>query len=627
MAANLETIKKYLVIFIVLSGSAFALYTGGTGPFSAPIQRSIMVLILLPLVFLMVPSKLFKNETLETAFAFVLIGLTVVVLGWNLYEYERLYQDPFISTFDMVLGAIGLFLVLEGVRRTVGWGITIILLLALVYAVVGPWMPYKQLKHAGVDVEMLVSQIFYGTDGVFTTPIGVVSTFIIVIIMLGAVLTNTGGADLFMNLAKIVAGRFIGGPAKIAVIGSALMGMITGATVANVATTGTVTIPMMKRAGYKPEFAGAVEALASSGGQLMPPIMGAAAFVMIDFMNLSYTSLMYHAIVPALLYFFSVLMIVHVRSVKNGFQPIPPAEIPKFKDEMAARGHMIIPIIVLVFLLGYVRLGVMYVAFFSVVSALIVCQLRPATRMSWKGYYKAFYDSMMAMIPLVSICAGAGILIGVLTATGLNMRITNLIEFAAHGSTFLTLILTMVACIILGMGLPTVAAYVVLATLVPVTLTNLGIELLAAHLFIFYFAILSAITPPVCTGAYVAAGIAKCDPVKTGFVAIRLGLVVFLLPFAFVYDPALLLIGSWGHIALVIGSCTLGCWLWAVGLEGYFIKEVPMPLRAVLVVAGAMLIWPDYWISGSGLVFGGAAMVITYFRNRRLDVPQSTGMA
>ena len=618
MGAILEIVKKYVIMVLVVTGTCFALYTGATGPFPAPVQRGFMVLVLLPLVFLVAPSKLFRSQALETAFSLFLGALTVFVMTWDLMNIERLYSDPFISNFDITLGLIGIGLVLEGVRRTVGLAILILLVLALVYAFVGPFMPIDQLKHGGLDIEILVSQIFYGTDGVFTAPIGVVSTFVIVIIMLGAVLTNSGGAELFMNLAKIVAGRFIGGPAKIAVIGSAMMGMITGATVANVATTGTVTIPMMIRAGYRPTFAAAVEALASSGGQLMPPIMGAAAFIMIDFLNLSYTSLMYYAIVPALIYFFSVLMIVHVRSVKNGFQPIPAEEIPRFGAEMKARGHMILPIIVLVILLAN-RFGIMYVAYFAVVGSLVIAMFRPETRLDLKGLYKVAHDAMVAMVPLVAICAGAGILIGVLTATGLNMRITLLIEYVAQGNLFITLILTMIACIILGMGLPTVAAYVVLAILVPASLTNLGINIIAAHLFIFYFAILSAITPPVCTGAYVAAGIAKCNPVRTGFVAIRLGLVVFLLPFAFVYDTSLLLMGEWSRILVTVSTCVLGCWLWAIGLEGYLKKPVPMVLRGFLIVAGAMLIWTDPVISASGFALGAVSLLVVFLRNRRLD--------
>jgi len=623
MGDILETVKKYVIMVLVVTGSGFAIYTGATGPFAAPVQRGFMVLVLLPLVFLVAPSKLFRNQALETAFALILGALTVIVMVWDLVHVERLYSDPFISDFDIALGLVGLGLILEGVRRTVGMAILILLVLALVYAFVGPWIPITQLKHGGLDIEILVSQIFYGTDGVFTAPIGVVSTFIIVIIMLGAVLTNSGGAELFMNLAKMVAGRFIGGPAKIAVIGSAMMGMITGATVANVATTGTVTIPMMKRAGYQPTFAAAVEALASSGGQLMPPIMGAAAFIMIDFLNISYTALMYYAIVPALIYFFSVLMIVHVRSVKNGFQAIPANEIPKFTIEMKARGHMLLPILVLVVLLAN-RFGIMYVAYFAVVGSLVIAMFRPETRLDLKGFYKVAHDAMVAMVPLVAICAGAGILIGVLTATGLNMRITLLIEYVAQGNLFITLILTMIACIILGMGLPTVAAYVVLAILVPQSLTNLGVNIIAAHLFIFYFAILSAITPPVCTGAYVAAGIAKCNPVHAGFVAIRLGLVVFLLPFAFVYDTSLLMMGPWPLVVLAVSSCLMGAWLWAIGLEGHLKHNVPMILRGLFIVAGAMLIWTDPTVTASGFVIGAIGLAVVTVRNRRIDRLQGT---
>ena len=276
---------------------------------------------------------------------------------------------------------------------------------------------------------------------------------------------------------------------------------------------------------------------------------------------------------------------------------------------------MLIPIVLLVVLLAH-RYGIMYVAFFSVLCAMIVAQLRPATRLDVRGFYGALHDAMAGMCPLVAICAGAGILLGVLTATGLNLKITYLIEYVAHGDLFLTLVLTMVACIILGMGLPTVAAYVVLATLVPSSLIKLGVLPIAAHLFIFYFAILSAITPPVCTGAYVAAGIAKADPVQTGFFAIRLGLVVFLLPYAFVYDPSLLMIGTPGAITLNVVTCTIGIVFWAFGLEGHFKRDLGWPARVMLLVSGAMLIWPDAWISLSGLVIGGLVLAPVYVTHR-----------
>ncbi len=625
MSTVLDRIVSLFVTVLVIVGAGFALYTGARGPFEAPVQTGFFVMATLPLVYLMAPSKIFSNKTVETVFNLVLASAAIAVMLWNLFNFQRLYSEPFIGTTDIAIGLVGLVLVLEAVRRTVGLAITLILIAFLMFAYFGQQVPFEILRHAGLDVETIASIIFYGTDGVFGTPISVCATFIVVIIMLGAFLTACGGADFFMNVAKAIAGGLMGGPAKIAVIGSALMGMITGATVANVATTGSVTIPMMKKSGYDPRFAGAVEALASSGGQLMPPIMGAAAFVMIDYLNISYAQLVVHAIVPAILFFFSVLMIVHVRSVKRGFKPIPKSEIPNLWDEIKARGHMMLPIVVLVALLIQ-QYGIMYVAFFSVLTAMIVCQFKKETRLDVKGYYAAFHDAMAGMVPLVAICAGAGILIGVLSATGLNLKITYLIEYVAQGNLFLTLAMTMIACIILGMGLPTVAAYVVLATLVPASMIKLGVPDIAAHLFIFYFAILSAITPPVCTGAYVAAGIAKADPVETGFVAMKLGIVVFLLPYAFVYDPQLLLIGDdIGDAVIHIAACTLGIVFWAYGLEGHFRKLLSNWCRALLMISGVMLIWPDVWVSLAGLVIGVIGLLpnlqdMALTRNRKTEV-------
>lgn len=391
MQAVLYTVKRGLTVALVLAATGFALYTGGAGPYTAPLQRAAFLLLMLPLVFLMVPSGLRWGQATEDLSAIILSALSGVAFIWTMLNYERLYSDPFIGRDDFWIGVIGLVLVLESVRRTVGPTITLIFIGFLFFAYYGPSVPVAELRHSGLDTETIVSMIFYGTDGVFGTATGVAATFIVVIIILGALLTATGGAQLFMNLAKGIAGRFAGGPAKIAVVGSALMGMITGATVANVATTGAVTIPMMKRSGYRKEFAGAVEALASSGGQIMPPIMGAAAFVMIDYLNMDYFELVTYAIVPAILYFFSVLMIVHVRSVKRGFGGIPSSELPSIREELKARGHMLIPIVVLVVLMSQ-QLSIMYVAFFAVVSAIVVCMLRSTTRLDLMGFYRAFED-------------------------------------------------------------------------------------------------------------------------------------------------------------------------------------------------------------------------------------------
>ncbi len=614
----LARVKSALAIGLVIATTGFALYTGGAGTYEAPLQRGIFMLLMMPLIFLFIRSGFFRSAVIEDLSALILAALSAVVLTWNVMNFERLYSDPFLEPVDIWLGAIGLVLVLEAVRRTVGLAITIIFVLFLLFAYYGESIPVSQLRHGGLDFETIVSMIFYGTDGVFGAPIGVTATFIVVIIMFGGLLSVTGTSTLFMNLAKGIAGRFVGGPAKIAVVGSALMGMITGATVANVATTGSVTIPMMKRAGYDKHFAGAVEALASSGGQLMPPIMGAAAFVMIDYLNIDYFELLSYAIVPAILYFLAVLLIVHMRSLKIGLGAIPLEDLPDVKEELVKRGHMLIPIVILVVLMSQ-RMGIMFVAFVAVVSAMVIAQLRKETRLDLRGYYQAFESSMQAMVPLVAICAGAGILIGVLTATGLNLKITFLIEYVAQGSLFITLLMTMVACIVLGMGLPTVAAYVVLATLVPASMINLGVPPIAAHLFIFYFAILSAITPPVCTGAYVAAGIAGGDPLKTGIVAIKLGLVVFLLPYAFVYSPTLLLIGEPLPVAIHVVTAMLGITTWAFGIEGFMTRDLNAAKRAVFFLAGALMIWPAPMISLAGILLGVPLAAWEYMKRPRGD--------
>jgi TRAP transporter 4TM/12TM fusion protein len=541
-------------------------------------------------------------------------------MAYTIVESERVFSDPFIDGTDMAVGLVGMVLVLESVRRTVGLPITIVILLFLAFGLWGNHVPFELIQHAGLSLRGLVSAIFFNTDGVFGTPIGVSATLIVAIMLLGAYLNHSGGAELFMNVAKSLAGRFIGGSAKIAVVGSALFGMISGSTAANVATTGSVTIPMMKRAGYDPRVAGAVEALASSGGQIMPPIMGAAAFIMADMLNVSYGEVVYHAIVPALLYFLSIFLMVHYHAAKMGLAAIPKAEIPDFLTEMKTRGHMFAPVVVLVVLMAN-GFSTLYAAFLSVVSAAAVSLLRRATRPDAGRLYAIASEAMVGMGPIVAICAGAGILIGVLTGTGLNLKITYLIDYLAQGTLIGTLVLTMIACLILGMGLPTVAAYLVLATLVPASLVKLGIPAVAAHFFIFYFAILSAITPPVCVGAYVAAGIAKADPMQTGYVSVRMGLVAFLLPFAFIYDPALLLLGTPEEILLHVVTCVVGIFCWAVAFEGHFRAPLNAAQRIALVVAGPLLIWPELWLSALGFAIGAAALAHAWLQER-IGVPR-----
>ncbi|MBW2146662.1 MAG: TRAP transporter permease [Deltaproteobacteria bacterium] len=618
MNANL---RKVLIMVYSLVGGAFHLYTGAFGAMAPPTQRGIHVFFLIPLCFLFVPSRveyLRNNPRADNAFNIVLLALSFLCFGWYTLNWERLYANPSLTPLDLVAGIVSIVLVLESVRRTVGRFIAGLMIFFLVYAVIGPYIPHRFLAHQGYGVSSIVYLIFYGTEGIYGTPIAVCATFIVLIVMLGGFLNVTGGADFFMNISKSVAGTARGGPAKIAVFSSGLFGMISGSTVANVATTGSVTIPMMKRLGFSPIVAGAVESLASSGGQLMPPIMGAAAFIMVEYLMIPYIKLCLYALIPAVLYFFSVFMVVHFHSCRVGMAGIPRSECPRFFKELAHGGHMLIPIVILVILLAK-WIGPMLAVFYAITSLWIVSSIRRHTRMTIRSFVEGVLQGMQAMAPLTAICAGAGIIIGVLSMTGLGMRMAFIIELLSHGHLLIALILTMVACIILGMGLPTVAAYVVLAVIVPPTLTNMGIGRIEAHMFIFYFAILSAITPPVATGAYTAAGIAQCDPMATGFCAMRLGLVAFLLPYAFVYRPGLLLHGIPWEIVRAVIFTSIGILAWAAATGKYLFREISFPVQIILGLSGIMLIIPEYWTSIMGLGITLFIIIYHYLQHRRLS--------
>ncbi|MDY0222484.1 MAG: TRAP transporter permease [Desulfobacterium sp.] len=606
--------RKGILIFSLLT-AMFAFYTGAFGALVPPVQNGVHILLIFPILFLSKGSKIFSGKT-EDFVNVLMVLMNLACFGWYVLNWERLYIDPNLKPTDFVMGTIGMLLVLEATRRTAGLSITILILLFVIYAIIGRSIPFKFIAHQGYTLQQIVYLVFYGTEGVFGTPISVCATFIVLIVIFGGFLTASGAADFFMNLAKSLAGSAKGGPAKIAVVASGFMGMITGATVANVATTGSVTIPMMKKMGLKGYYAGAVEALASSGSQLAPPIMGAAVFIMVDFTMVPYLKICMAAIIPALLYFFSVFMIVHFHAVKEGMEGIPKEDCPNFWEEMRSGGFLLIPIIVLVYLLSR-WMDPMFAVFLSIVSLLIVSWFTKRTRIDFSRFMEGVVKGVNAMAPLTAICAAAGILVGILSMTGLGMRIAFLIEMFSYGHLLLTLILTASACIVLGMGLPTVAAYVVLATIVPPVLKKFGVDILPAHMFIFYFAIISAFTPPVCTGAYCAAGIADSDPLKTGFTAVRLGLVAFILPFVFIYDPAILMMGSFYKTSIVFLFTTIGILFWAGALEGHFFwGKLNGVQRTLIGVSALMLMFPKNYIRLLGLLITGIVCLMMFYSNK-----------
>jgi len=476
------------------------------------------------------------------------IDILLAAIAFVANGYILLFMDDIIarsnipSTMDLVVGGTLIILVLEMTRRVVGLPMVIIAVAFLLYAYFGNYFP-GLLAHKGHSVKRIIDIQSLYMEGIYGVPIGASASFVMLFIIFGAFLQATKTGDFFMGLANSLAGRARGGPAKIAVLASAFFGTISGSSVANVASTGAYTIPLMKRVGYKPTFAGAVEATASSGGQIMPPIMGAAAFVMAEMTGIPYITICLGALLPAVLYFATVQYAVHLEAVKTGLKGLSKEEVPKLRQVLKDGGHLIVPLLVLVFLLAVMRFSPMYAAFWSIVASVVVSSLRKNTRMTPKDILKALEMGAKGALIVVAACACAGIFIGVISLTGLGLRFSSIVLEIGAGSLLVTLILTMISCYILGMGVPTTAAYILAAVLAAPALIGLGLPMLTAHLFVFYSALLADITPPVAVAAFTAAGIAKADPMRTAVTAVRIGWLKFLVPYYFVYIPALIIVG------------------------------------------------------------------------------------
>ena len=560
---------KFL-IGLLFSFSIFQLYTAIFGVLDAMLQRSIHLAFGLTLVYILYPSaKKFSRHKLHPVDV-VLAALAAFVCLYVYFNYSELVlRAGRVSQMDMVVGIIAIILVLEAARRVIGWPMVIIALVFIAYALFGRYIP-GPLAHRGVKMANLVQHLFYTTEGIFGLPIGVSSTFIFMFLLFGAYLGKTGMGEFFIDISNSIAGSAPGGPAKVAVISSATMGTLSGSSVANVVGTGSFTIPMMKKLGYKPEFAGAVEATASTGGQLMPPIMGAAAFLMAEFTNTPYVTIIAAAVIPALLYYFGVWAGVHYEAKKQGLKGLPKDQLPKAGKVMRERGHLMLPIVIVIYLLvsGYTPIRA---ALGAIAAAIIVSAVKKETRLSIKEILMGLVEGARSAITVVAACATAGIIIGVVTQTGLGLKMGSLLVSVANGNLFLTLIFTMITSIILGIGVPTTANYVITSTIAAPALVILGVPVLAAHMFAFYFGIIADVTPPVALAAVAASGVAKSEPMRTGIQASRLAIAAFIIPFIFVYSPELLMINvTFFHLIFIVATALIGIVAVASGLTGYF---------------------------------------------------------
>ena len=578
--------------WLAIACSVFVIYTMATLSIQELQLLSLFLAFTLAVCFVHYPLS--SKRPASVPLLIVDLLLAALSFSFALYIYFDYWNFIFRvgapTGWDLFFGLICIVLVFEATRRVVGWALLIIAFAFLAYAFFGQFLP-APLSHAGYDLPRIATTLFMSKNGMFGVPLKVMTNFIFLFIAFGAFFEICGGTGFFVDLANALFGRLRGGPAKVSVAVSGMMGMISGSAVANTVTTGTLTIPLMKRIGFEPRVAGAVEATASTGGQLMPPVMGAAAFIMAEYLGVPYIDVCKAALVPAVLYFLAIYSVVHFYSLKIGVKGLPEAEIPSIKFVFRDKWMFTIPIIVLIVVLIYgysPRIAVLY----SLVATVVMSYFRKGSRMTPSRILSALAKTTYNSIMVACACATAGIVIGVVLLTGMGGKITSLVVTVSAGSLLLALPLVMLASLLFGMGLPTVVCYVLLASTVVPSLINLGVTPMAAHLYIFYFGMLCMVTPPVSFAAYAGAAIAKADPMKTGWKAWTFALAGFLLPYMFVYNNALLLMGSLTHILLTIFTSLIGVICLGSSIIGYLVKRTRSFDRLLLFAAAFLLIKP-----------------------------------
>jgi TRAP transporter 4TM/12TM fusion protein len=598
--------------------SCFQVYTAVFGIFEGLLQRSIHMGLALGILFCVKPPTLKFLKKHQCILGVVFCALSVVCVGWILLDYDRISMRwPLASpleTIDYFTAICFIILLLEGTRKVMGPALPIVAIIFIVYAFVGPYLP-GILVHRGYSITAVVDELFLTTEGIWSGAAAASATFLFMFILFGSFLESTKVGDVILQFAYGLTGGYRGGPAKCAVVSSGLMGMVSGSGIAVVATTGTFTIPLMKKLGYEPKTAGGIEAAAACGGQIMPPVMGASAFLMAEFTGTPYTEIIKIAFIPGIMYFLMVLFQVHFRAHSMKIPAIPREERPDVLDVLKSGWYAFIPLVVLIVLLVSGRTP-MYAAIISILCSIVVSFFDKQTRLTPKKFFFTMVQGAKAAMPIALACGCAGIVVGICTLTGLGMKFSSMLVQLAQGSLILAIFYVAVAAFIMGMGLPVVAAYVILAVLGAPALSTLGVPILAAHLMVMWFTQVANLTPPVCLAAYAAAGIAQADPMETGWASVRYGLGFFFIPLLFVYSNLLQPDFTFEFLQVVI-TAVLGILFLASALEGYFFSNFSWPERFAMGGAGGMMIYPSFTVS----IFGGciAAVLVGFqlFRARQ----------
>ncbi|MCF6094583.1 TRAP transporter permease [Microaerobacter geothermalis] len=620
---------KFIISLLAISLAAYQLYTAYMGPLDALKHRSLHIGVIMALVFLLYPAYKRASRTKMSVIDVIFALLSLSITGYIFVDYQGIIDRMFIfapNFWDLFFGGLLILLVLEGSRRIIGWALTIISILFLLYAYFGNYMP-GLLKHSGKPLEELIAYMYLTTEGIYGTALAVSASYIILFILFGAFLNRSGMGQFFNDVAMGMAGGSTGGPAKVAVISSGFLGSINGSALANVVTTGAFTIPMMKRVGYRPEFAGAVEAAASVGGQIIPPVMGAAAFIMAETLGKPYSEIAIAAILPAVLYYLGVIMIVHLRAKRRGLLGLPKEELPNLKRVILTSGHLLIPIVVLIYLLFTGRTPI-FAAFFAIVLSVVVAAFSKKTRMGIRDILKAMEDGVRAALSVAMSTAIVGIIVGVTTLTGLGAKLTQSILVLGQGSLFLTLIYTMIASMIMGMGLPSIPTYIITSTLAAPALLQMGVPPFVSHMFVFYFGIFANITPPVALAAFAGAGISGGDPNKTGIQALRLALAGFIVPYVFVYSNELLLqdLSHWTETLWVMVTSIIGVIALSAAVEGYYKSQIPILLRLIATAGALTLIVPGMITDIIGFALLGIVAIQQYWKNPKQNIQIKEGI-
>jgi TRAP transporter 4TM/12TM fusion protein len=613
----MNIITSYIVRLIAVGLSSFHVYTAYFGTFYPYIQRSFPVMLALILTFLTVRASA-KNRNSDAPvpiYDWGLALLAIPVIGYITFNSDYLANRwPMTPTFAMTdlqitLGVVASLLILEATRRLLGWPLVIVAVIALLYTYYGEHLPFLVLQHRAYTFADMLDYIYLTDNGIWGVALGVAATYIVLFIIFGAFAEKAGVSEFFIDLANSIAGHTKGGPAKVAIFSSGMIGSVTGSTVANVYTTGQFTIPMMMRLGYRPSVAGAVEALASNGGQMMPPILGATAFILAAYSNVPYIQVALASLIPALLYYGGLLWFIHLEAHKTGLSGIPRSEKPDFLKVLLKGGHLMSPLLVLIGCLVY-GFSPVRAAFFGIVFTVVISWLRKETRLGPWEIILALEAGAKNSVLIVVTCATVGFVIGGFLITGLGLNVSSAIISMSGGYFVASLFLVGLACIVLGMGMNTVAAFILVSVVGVPALTSQGVDPLVANMFVFYFALLSHITPPVCLAIFAGAQVANANIWETAFVGMKMSSVPYLLPFLIVFTPSLLLFGTAEVIALNAMAAAVGFGFIISGIQGWALYKLGLPERLLCFLVGGCFVWPAMEVKAVAVVLG--AMTVTY---------------